>query len=925
MFDLFDCEALQVLPVPEVGGTAAAATAGGEDAEAVAMVELVTAPVEVVAATDRGCSTYAAAVLYVFGSLRSGMRRTLPRDPPTYAATAADVFQVHHTSSSSSSSSGAGSSSGVGSSTSISGGDGDDWAVALAEVLCLVEVLAPDDVSMELVRKVAVSLNSTSSTTSSSSSSSDMVVAAAAVAPYTEVIVALPAAAMATVGKGEELWGKLVMEIVNVVDALIKQQQQQQQPMEVAAAGDVAADNHGARAERAVLQAAASGETSGAGHAQRAQRAILAAAASGPPATTPYAKKAVAALCNAAATASVTPHHEKAAAAIAEAVASGGGGNPATAHVKKAVAALTKGLVSGGNAAATAMAESALLIAAANGGKTIGAGEKGFDQKFDQGFDQRGDQKSASCKNIGSTDVGYYSSYQSRVAVVAEAVATVQAAAVAVDGATAATSGALAAAGDTLMDVAAELDNKGGEVSAVLLKKVHAVQAPPKQYIGMRSAGAAGQLPQEDELQLAMLQMLPQLLLPRALYVAALAWLLPGGQDKSSTAGTSFAVQWEAAVAAVAEKQVPQGQLLPYLLELVQELQAQHMVKDFGVLGDKEEGLVRAYAEVLAAVALDKLQPLFSSREEAVAKLLYVMLTGAVAAGAPTAEAAAALSSVSSSSSSREGGKANDGTSSRALIGEAAAKVLLRIAEKQQQQQQGQVWLTATAATFMFDFHSQLLQSKGAAGSGYRGEAFFTAVAAGLCHLPLQPQLLLLLLLTPLEKNLPQGARQAAVAKAADGVLQNAAKVSTELAYLCNKCSIGGQWPLSWYAQLLSELLEQYRATATTTTTSSSSSSSSSSYCYVAPLWAVVNVLGPMRGMRVVHSVPGGVLTLLPLSDLAEVMCYCQELMPRAVAERLQRAVAGAVPGRQLEELLVMLPNAARAAFGKGELFGIET
>ena len=956
MFDLFDCQALQLLPVTAGAAAAAAAAAGGEEAEAVAMMELVTAPAEVAAATAAGCSTFAAAVLSVFGSMRTGMRRTLPRDPPTYAATAADVLQVHHTSSSNS----------IGTSSS-SGGEGD-WATVLAEVLCLVEVLAPAADSKELARKVAVSLTSITSSSSSGGNDGGRVVD---VGPLSKVVEALPAAAAATVGKGEELWGELLQEIVEAVAAVMQQQQQQPPPPAVAqatATAAAAAASHESRAEHAMLRAAASGAASGAGHAQRAQQAILAAAASGPPATTPHAQKAVAALLSSAATAPVTPPHEKAAAAIAKAMAGGspaavtggealsqaskalealarayvgGEGADATAtgstnihsgkaaaaiakaiatgttatagvHTKKAVAALRRAHATGGDSAATATAaaESALLKAAAGGG--VGSGDK----EKDDGAEGVGGTSWSDSSNSSS---GYYSKYHRRRAMVAEALSAVQAAAVAVagdDDATAASAnaaaaagcsaGSLAAAGDLLIAVANQLDMKGGEALPMLQRAVQGAQSAMQYSLVHATADEE----EQGGFRVSLLLMLPQLLLPRALYVAALTLVLLPVRGVGTIAVT--AVQWEAAVAAVAEKQVPQGQLMTFLFDLVQQLQQQQQwdrrrdrMVARRLLGTSFAHLaapgllVRGFAGVLAAVAAEKLQPLFSSKEEAVARLLYLMLTGKVAVAANTAEAAAAESTSSYSSST---------TLRYALTGREAAQLLQLIAQQQQ------AWLTATAARYVFEFHHKLQQSRS------RGNEFFKVVALAICKMPLQPQLQLLLLLTPREGGLPdlylrfndprprQVAVAAAVAAAAGGE-EGVAGLGKELAYLCNECNIGRQWPLAWYAQLLSEMLEHFKA----------NSSSRSSYWYVEPLWAVVRVLGPMRGMRVVQGVPGGVKTLLPLVDLAEVLCYCQELMPRDVAEGLQKAVAGVLPVGKLEELLVLLPNAARAAFGKGE------
>jgi hypothetical protein len=86
-------------------------------------------------------------------------------------------------------------------------------------------------------------------------------------------------------------------------------------------------------------------------------------------------------------------------------------------------------------------------------------------------------------------------------------------------------------------------------------------------------------------------------------------------------------------------------------------------------------------------------------------------------------------------------------------------------------------------------------------------------------------------------------------------------------------------------------------------------------------LGGVVAVLGTFRGMRQLHTSPLGAQILLPMHDLAAVLCYSWQLLPSAAAARLAEAVAAALaalPGEQLPTLLQLLPNAAGEGFGKG-------
>jgi hypothetical protein len=146
------------------------------------------------------------------------------------------------------------------------------------------------------------------------------------------------------------------------------------------------------------------------------------------------------------------------------------------------------------------------------------------------------------------------------------------------------------------------------------------------------------------------------------------------------------------------------------------------------------------------------------------------------------------------------------------------------------------------------------------------------------------------------------------------------------LAELCYSLGPGKKLPLASYAQILAAALDL--------TVASKGGLSKVGYPEARVgmelerqltlqqlLGGVVGVLGTFRGMRQLHTSPLGAQILLPMHDLAAVLCYSWQLLPAAVAARLAEAVASALaalPEDQLPTLLQLLPNAAAEGFGKG-------
>jgi hypothetical protein len=149
------------------------------------------------------------------------------------------------------------------------------------------------------------------------------------------------------------------------------------------------------------------------------------------------------------------------------------------------------------------------------------------------------------------------------------------------------------------------------------------------------------------------------------------------------------------------------------------------------------------------------------------------------------------------------------------------------------------------------------------------------------------------------------------------------------LADLCNTLNPGRKLPLASFAQVLAAALE--------VTVSTGFSGVSFQEAQVGLklerqqrlqqlLAAVVHVLGTFRGMRKLHTSPLGAQLLLPMYDLAAVLCYSWQLLPSDAASKLAAAVAAALAelqGSELQTALQLLPNAAAEGFGKGpELWG---
>jgi hypothetical protein len=149
------------------------------------------------------------------------------------------------------------------------------------------------------------------------------------------------------------------------------------------------------------------------------------------------------------------------------------------------------------------------------------------------------------------------------------------------------------------------------------------------------------------------------------------------------------------------------------------------------------------------------------------------------------------------------------------------------------------------------------------------------------------------------------------------------------LADLCNTLSPGRRLPLASYAQVLAAAHEVTVSTAFSGVTFQEARVGlelERQQRLQQLLAAVVRVLGTFRGMRGLHTSPFGAQLLLPMYDLAAVLCYSWQLLPSDAARRLAAAVAAALAelqGSELQTALQLLPNAAAEGFGKGpELWG---
>jgi hypothetical protein len=151
------------------------------------------------------------------------------------------------------------------------------------------------------------------------------------------------------------------------------------------------------------------------------------------------------------------------------------------------------------------------------------------------------------------------------------------------------------------------------------------------------------------------------------------------------------------------------------------------------------------------------------------------------------------------------------------------------------------------------------------------------------------------------------------------------AAATTALAELCSsREGPGWQLPLAAFADVLAVALQQAKSAdfaRVSMPEARQGLEADRRRCQQQLLTAVVAVLGSFRGMRRTHTSPLGAQLVLPMHDLAAVLCYAWELMPKETSARLAAAVAGALAdsqGNQLQTLLALLPNAAAEGFRKG-------
>jgi hypothetical protein len=394
-----------------------------------------------------------------------------------------------------------------------------------------------------------------------------------------------------------------------------------------------------------------------------------------------------------------------------------------------------------------------------------------------------------------------------------------------------------------------------------------------------------------DDAAAALLAALPQLLLPVDLAAQVLVQTL----DMVPAAVWADGLHATAAAAGVSGS----GAVLQLLFNVVQESQLQLRVNVKGPA---------VYAEVVMAAA-ELFETDVDQAEQAVGQLLRLMLMGEQAAddaaaataaafcGVPLAASAAAqlvveLSRRRTPSSSSYG---NDDEQA------AAARQLLVVG--------------AVAPAILRHYSSSSSSSISVLINGIAGQLYQTA---------LLPQLYLTMLLQPHVSS----EQWITLVRQSGLTSGNTPQAAAGLALLCTTLKPGKNLPIAAYATLLAAALDIV-----------STDSINAAYPEARIglelekrqrqqqlLAAVVAVLGTFRGMRVMHASPLGAQVLLPIFDLAAVLCYCQELLPGDAAASLAAAVARALgqaggsssSSQELVQLLAQLPNAAAAWFGKG-------
>jgi hypothetical protein len=414
----------------------------------------------------------------------------------------------------------------------------------------------------------------------------------------------------------------------------------------------------------------------------------------------------------------------------------------------------------------------------------------------------------------------------------------------------------------------------------------------------------------------ALLSALPQLFVPPHLA----AQVLVETYDLVSASVWSQSLQAAAAAAAAAATARTScggsSAVLQLLLALVQEVQLQLRVNVKGPV---------VYAEVLLAAA-DSNEPA-SQREEAVGQLLQLMLSG----GQATAAAAAAAAGVGG----RAGALAAAAPAFRGvpLAASAAAQLVIELARRRTSPSSSSSGGAGVAAASEEDAAARQLLVVGVAtsailqhfSSSSSTSVLVNCIAGQIYQTALLPQLYLTLLLRPRVSS----SQWITLVRQSGLTSGNTPQAAAALALLCNTLKPGKALPLAAYAAALATALD----VACTDSTNVAYPEArvglelEKQQRQQQLLEAVVTVLGRFRGMRAMHASPLAAQLLLPKSDLAAVLCYCQELLPADTATALAAAVARALgqldassssSSQQLVQLLAQLPNAAAAAFGKG-------
>ena len=343
------------------------------------------------------------------------------------------------------------------------------------------------------------------------------------------------------------------------------------------------------------------------------------------------------------------------------------------------------------------------------------------------------------------------------------------------------------------------------------------------------------------------------------------------------------------------------GQLLEVLCAAASSLQEQL---------EPSKALPAAYAELLL-LAASKLP------SSSVSQLLQQMLRGWVQQGEDEAGFAVGFEAQGLSSEgfaqlllelSRPG-------AATAVLTSSSGSSLSEGTSQQQQQQQWQLELVASVASEVFGPATTSIEDVTPADVA-------GALSGRLYQADLLPRTYLTLLLQPYFSS----AKNEVCVKQLGITTGHTPAAIAALAELCYSLGPGKKLPLASYAQILAVALDL--------TVASKGGFSKVGYPEARVgmelerqqtlqqlLGGVVAVLGTFRGMRQLHTSPLGAQILLPMHDLAAVLCYSWQLLPSAAAARLAEAVAAALaalPGEQLPTLLQLLPNAAGEGFGKG-------